>query len=230
MLKINKYTRFHKVGLVMAIMSIMCVAAFGQKDNKLAQVMQENAIKLRAYSWKSRTEIRKGGETKSVQLNQMRYDLDGALQQTQISRTQQEIPTGGLRGMIAKKKKEEIAATLEGLGALAKTYGKLPPEKMQRFIANATITPERTLQQNLVRIQGKDVLQLGDSMTIWIDLATHSQRKVEIQTTFDNRPVRIISEFQDLPNGPTYMARSIVDYPSHELAITTENFEYTRKL
>jgi len=26
------------------------------------------------------------------------------------------------------------------------------------------------------------------------------------------------------------MARSIVDYPSQELAITTENFEYTRKL
>ncbi len=57
---------------------------------------------------------------------------------------------------------------------------------------------------------------------------TRKQRRVEIQTTLDRKPVKVVSDFQDLPNGPTYMARSIVDYPSEELRLITENFDYER--
>jgi hypothetical protein len=230
MLKINNFRGFYKFVFLIVVMSSVCAAAFGQQSGQLAQpaAQAENTAKLREYGWKSRTEIRKGGETKSVQLNQMRYDLDGTLQKTPLSATQLEIPTGGLRGLIARKKREEFLQTLDGLGALAKSYASLPPEKMQRFIGNAVITPEKTARQNLLRIQSKDVLQPGDSMTVWIDPLSRRQRKTEIQTTFESKPVRIFSEFQDLPNGPTYMARSRIDYPEMELAITTENFEYAR--
>lgn len=228
MMKTNYITRFHKIGLVVAIMSLMGLDAFGQQDKKFAQAQQKNAAELRQYTWKSRTEVRKGSETKSVQLNQMRFDIDGILQQTQISATQQELPTRGLRGLIAKKKKEEFVNTVTSLGELAKSYSKLSPEKMKQFFENAVFTPEKNPAQNLLRIQAKDVLQPGDMMTIWVDIATQKQRKIEIQTTFDKNPVRIVSEFQDLTNGPTYMARSVIDYPNDELVITTDNFEYER--
>lgn len=228
-MKINKFGRNYKIGLMLAIMSLTGVAAVAQPSKQFAQAQQENEAKLRTYSWKSRTEIRKGGETRSIQLNQMRYDVEGTLQQTPLSATKAEIPTGGLRGLIARKKKEEFVKMLDALSVLAKSYGKLPPEKMQRFMTNATITSEMTSQKKLLRIQGRDVLQPGDSMTIWFDPATHQQQKIEIQTTFENKPLRIVSEFRDLPSGPTYLARSLVDYPDQELAIVTENFEYTRK-
>jgi hypothetical protein len=38
--------------------------------------------------------------------------------------------------------------------------------------------------------------------------------------------VRIVTEFKDLPDGPTYMARSVVNYPDEELTLTMENFGY----
>ena len=63
-------------------------------------------------------------------------------------------------------------------------------------------------------------------MTIWLDANTRRQRRVEINSTFDEKPVRIVTEFRDLPNGPTYMARSVVDYPREELTLTMENFDY----
>jgi hypothetical protein len=202
----------------------------GQTEQRFAQAQQENAQRLRQYSWKSRREIRKDGETKSVQLYLVRYDVDGAQQQTPAGGTPPpQLPTRGLRGLIAKKKKENFVELLEGLGALAKAYGALPPGKMQQFMANATVAPDMNARQSLLRVEGRDVLQPGDAMSIWVDAVTRRQRRVEIQTTFDRKPVRIVSEFQDLPDGPTYLARSVVDYPDQELTITTDNFDYTRE-
>lgn len=228
-MQINSFIRNYKIGSVITIILLMCVAAFAQPGKRFAQAQQENEAKLRHYTWKSRTEVRKDGETKSVQLNQIRYDIDQNLQQNPISVSQQEIPTGGLRGLIAKKKKEDFVQSLNDLSALAKSYGKISPSKMQQFIRNATFIPEINPSQNLIRIQGSDVLELGDSMTIWVDAVTFKQRKIEVKTYYDTHRVRIISEFQNLPNGPTYLARSIIDYPNKELVITTENFDFTRK-
>lgn len=218
-----------RVGLALAITLLACVAVAGRQGAKFAEGQRENAKKLRQYTWKSRTEVRKDGETKSTQLHLVRYDAEGAVQQTLISQTSAQIPTRGLRGFIAKKKKEDFVETLDGLRAVAKSYGNLPPEKMQRFMSSASVTPEKTAERrNLIRVEGRDVLQPGDSMTIWLDAATRRQRRVEIQTTFDGKPVRIVSEFQDLTEGPTHVARSVVEYPSRELSITTENFDYEK--
>src|ERR1051325_11711814 len=215
--------------LASALALVACVAVVGQQQQQgknFAQAQQENAKKLRGYSWKSRTEVSKGGETKSTQIYLVRYDAEGNVQQTLIGGTSAQIPTHGLRGLIAKKKKEDFLELLDGLKATAKSYASLPPEKMQRFMATASVTPEKTAQKSLIRMQGRDVLQPGDTMTVWLDAATRRQRRVEIQTTFDNKPVRIVSESQDSTAGPTPGARTVVDSPSRELTVTTDNFDY----
>jgi hypothetical protein len=223
----NTHTLRSGIGLGVAILCITTVAISAQMEQKFAQAQQENALVLRQYTWKSRTEIRKGGESKSVQLNLMRYDIRGTLQKTLISTTpQQQLPQRGLRGHIAQKKKGDFLETLNSLEALAKSYSELPPDRMQRFMATATTTPEIGPQQKLLRIRSSDVVQPGDSMTIWVDAVTHKTRKIEIQTALDRKLVRIASDFQDLPKGPTYMARSVMDYPSEELILITENFDY----
>ena len=221
-------TRRAIASLAAIILAACAVASAQQQGKNFAQAQQENAKKLRRYTWKSRTEVRKGGETKSTQLYLMRYDVDGNVQQTFVSGTSAQIPTRGLRGFIAKKKKEEFVELLDGLKAVAKSYGGLPPERMQRFVAAASVTPEKTAAQTLIRMQGRDVLQPGDSMTVWLDAATRRQRRVEVQTTFEGKPVRIVSEFKDLDEGPTYLARTAVDYPSSGLSVVTENFDHER--
>ena len=216
------------VGLALAFTLLACAGTQARQDRQFAQAQQENAKKLRQYSWKSRAEVRKGGETKSTQLYLVRYDADGAVQQTLVSNTAQQIPTRGLRGFVAKKKKENFVELLDGLKAVAKSYGALPPERMQRFMAGAAVAPEKTARGSFVRLEGRDVLQPGDSMTVWLDAATRRQRRVEVQTALKGKPVRLVSEFQDLAEGPTYLARSSVEYPSRELVVTTENFDHER--
>ena len=212
-----------------ALLWLAAVSVPAQTNEKMAQAAA-NVAALRQYQWKSRTEIQKDGETKNVQVTLMRYDSNGELQKTPVSGTPEpDLPKFGLRKRIAQKKLKEFRERVHELGALAISYSELSPEQMQRFMATASMTAEREQQQKLIRIDGQNILQPGDSMTMWIDPISRKQRRVEIQTVLDGKPVRIFSEFQDIPNGgPTYMALSRVNYNGGNVVIITENFDYAR--
>ena len=155
------------VALLAPFVLLTAVAISAQIDRQFAQAQQRNALALKKYQWKSRTEIRKDGETKKVQVALMRYDSDGNVEKTVISSTPEpEMPKFGLRKAVAKKKMGDFKETLEALEALARSYSELPPDRMQRFMETSTITPELTAQHKLVRIAGRDVLRPGDSMTV----------------------------------------------------------------
>jgi hypothetical protein len=214
-----------KSTLAVAIVGLMTATIAAQTNQKFAQAQKENARALMQYEWKSRTQIQRDGETKKDQLVLMRYDSNGELQQSVIASTPEpDLPTKGLRGLIAKNKKKDFMRKIEDLRHLVKSYSELTPDTMQRFMTTAKVTPE----QNLVRLMGYDVLQSGDSMTIWIDTISKKQRRVEIQTAMDEKPVQIVSDFQDVTaSGPTYMARNQVNYSGTSLVIITQNFDYT---
>ena len=193
------------------------------------QAAQSNALALRQYEWKMRTEVQRKGETKSVQVASVRFDSNGQKQTTLISRTPEpDLPKFGLRKAIAQKKFKEFKETIQQLGELARSYGELSPEQMQKFLATATMTPEVTAEAKLIRAEGRNVLRAGDSMTVWIDATSRKQRRVEIKTVFDEKPVWIVSEFQDLPQGPTFMSVSRVNYDNGDVVIVTENRDHQK--
>jgi hypothetical protein len=196
------------------------------QDQRFAIAAKQNAMALQQYTWKSQTQIRKEGDVKATKLYSSRYAADGTVVQLLLQEESAKLPKFGIRGMVAKKKKQEAQNLIEALQKLAKSYGELPPAKMQEFMKTANATLETNAPQPLLRLESTNVLQPGDSMTIWLDANTRRQRRVEINSTFDEKPVRIVTEFRDLPNGPTYLARSTVDYPREELTLTMENFDY----
>jgi hypothetical protein len=222
-MKINRLT-INVIGL--AIMLGAWSMAHGQQDQKFAQAMKQNALALRQYTWKSQTEIRKDGEIKATKLYSSRYAADGTIVQLLLEESSAKLPKFGIRGMVARKKKQEATELVDALQRLAKSYGELPPAKMQQFMTSAKATLETNTPQPLLRLEAANVLQPGDSMIVWVDANTRRQRRIEINSSFDAKPVRIVSEFRDLPNGPTYMARSVVDYPGEELTLTMQNFDY----
>ena len=213
-----------KRNTIIGLAMILCGWSFAQaqQDQKFAQAQKQNAQALRQYTWKSHTEVRKDGDLKSTKLFMSRYAADGTQIQILLEEDSAKLPKFGLRGMIARKKKEEAGKLIQALQSLAKSYGELPPAKMQELMSKATVTRE----QNLLRLEATGVLQANDSMVIWLDANTRRQRRIEINSSYDAKPVRIISEFKDLPAGPTYMARSVVDYPREDLTLTVENFDH----
>lgn len=196
------------------------------QDQKFAIAAKQNAMALQQYTWKSQTQIRKEGDIKATKLYSSRYAADGTVVQLLLQEESAKLPKFGIRGMVARKKKEDAQKLIEVLQKLAKSYGELPPAKMQEFMKTAKPTLETNAPEPLLRLESTNVLQPGDSMIVWINANTRRQRRVEINSSFDEKPVRIVTEFRDLPNGPTYIARSVVDYPREELTLTMENFDY----
>src|ERR1041384_2295680 len=98
--------RAFEMGIAMLLLAVTAFPAqmdsrlgqMQQQMNQLQQAQRQNAEALRQYTWKSRKEMRKGEETKTVQLSVMRYDANGSLQKTPISSSpQQQLPTHGIR-------------------------------------------------------------------------------------------------------------------------------------
>lgn len=230
----DHYTKI-KTALLIVLMLVAALVAAAQDPTQLKEMFsrsqQQNAQALKQYTWKSRNEVRKNGESKSTQLFLMRYDAGGNLQKSQIGGSAPPaMPKGPILGRIAEKKKEGFLEMIHALQEQVKAYSQLPPAKMQAFLASATITAK--LDQGIPQIwqiQGGNILQGGDAMTIWLDAKSRKQRRIEIGAFLEKNPVKAVIEFSDLPAGPTYMARTVVDYPKEELQLVTENFDYERE-
>ena len=213
-----------------ALVSLGALTTPAQTNQNLTSAAQSNALALRQYEWKMRTEVQRKGETKSVQVAAVRFDSNGQKQTTLISKTPEpDLPKFGLRKAIAEKKFKEFKETIQQLGELARSYGELSPEQMQRFMGSATLTPDVTVEAKLIRAEGRNVLRAGDSMTVWLDATSRKQRRVEIKTVLDEKHVWIVSEFQDLPQGgPTFMAVSRVNYDNGEVVIVTASSDHQK--
>ena len=209
-----------------------------QDKGEFAEAQKQNSEALKQYTWKSRTEIKVKGESKNVKVEQVRYDIDGKRQKTEIGGSpepQSEKPKARRRGgggrakaKIIEKKKKEFAEMMQALGKLVASYGRIPSDKMQAFVKSAQMSQGEGEQAGTMRIQGGDVLQPGDAMTLWIDPASQMMKRIEIETTLEEKPVTVVSEYQSLADGPTYQARSVVSYPAKEVELTVENYDYQR--
>ena len=228
------------LGIIVAgSMTVARGSANAQAQEQFAEAQKKNKQALRAYSWKSRTELALKGESKNVTLEQVRYDLDGKLQKTPLSDGAPEggdtASAGGRRGRrgggkakkkIVEKKKAEFAEMMKALGQLVAAYGHIPPEKMQAFVKGAEVGPGEGDHEGSLRIHGSNVLHEGDAMTIYIDPESSMMKRIEIATLYEGDPVESISEYRAVADGPTYQARTTLRYPKKEVELTIENFEY----
>lgn len=230
-------TKTHQSKFKTWVLSAMALLLFGalaveaqdpaQLKEAFSRAHQQNEQALRQYTWKSRNEVRKNTEIKNTQVFQMRYDAFGKLQRSQIGGSAPpQMPKGPIFGHIAQKKKEDFIELMGDLREQVQAYSHLSPAKMQAFLASATISGR--LDQGVIQIQGGNILQAGDGITIWLDAKTRRQRRVEILTFVERNPVRAVIEFGELPAGPTFMARTVVNYQKESLQLITENFDYER--
>ena len=112
-----------------ALMSLSALTTLAQTNQRPADAAQANAVALRQYEWKLRTEVQRKGETKNVQVVSVKFDSNGQKQTTVISKSPEpDLPKFGLRKAIAEKKVAEFRETVQQLGDLARSYAELSPE------------------------------------------------------------------------------------------------------
>jgi hypothetical protein len=187
---------------------------------------RQNATLMQQYSWKMRSELTIKGEAKPAQIYQLRYDLDGKLQKTQVTAAQEPKKKRGIRGANQKGKIEDFQAWAAELADLVKGYMAPSPGTMMDFYGKATMSPS---PDGTAQMSAGSFLQPGDKATFWVDKQTSAPVRFQFNTSLQGDPVEGIVEFGRVPNGPQYAARISVSVPAKKVTAKIENFDFVKQ-
>ncbi len=189
--------------------------------------MAESQAQLRQYVWQSRVEVELDGESKKVDLYQVRYNYDGELERTRLGgETNEENQRGGtpLRRIVVKRKTEQSAEFLEAVQEQLRRY--MSQKTMTTAISNAFFRTEG----GDIQMRAENILIAGDTIEFLIAEETQKPTSMLISTRVDGEPVKVTVNFKTLPDGPNYPARQVLETrtANKRLVITTENYNYAK--
>lgn len=198
---------------------------------QVAGTIKANTQALKAFNHQQRMQLQLKRETKKVTLSQISYDINGNQQKTQLSEDPpaDAPPSGGrLKQRVVARKTGELKDMMNDIAALVKSYTELPPEQLQASLKQAAFSPGAGDMAGSVQIVMRNVIQSGDSMTIWIDRTAMLYRRAVIATTYEGNPVTLTANYAMLPTGQVYMAQAILNYPKKQVVVEIDNSNYQR--
>jgi len=198
----------------------------GAMASQYAANAKANATLMRQYTWQMRIELTLKGEVKPAQLYQMRFDMDGKPQKTLLSAPADEDGGRGIRGRIKKNKIEDFKEWAGKLADLVKDYIAPTPGTMMDFYAKAAYAQAA---DGTIQISGVGFIQPGDKVNFLLDPATKAPRRFSFSTVLGEDAVSGTVDFGQVPGGPQYAARLVVNVPSKEVSAKIENFNYQRQ-
>ncbi len=209
-----------------AVLAQTALSADAAKAVQITEARQANAALMHQYTWYSRTEILDQGTVKDTRIELVNYTPFGQLQRSLINDQSAPLPFGFLRRAIAEHERKKLEEYLTGLRGLIEQYTLSTTGKILDFMTSAkTVGPDA---QGLLQMTGSNVVQPGDSLTIWVNAYTRHVSRIQVNTTFQADPVQLDATFSALPSGLNYMAFAEATVPAKQLSVQVQNFNYTR--
>jgi hypothetical protein len=201
-------------------------AALQQRLATIKESMAENQAALRQYTWTESTEVSLKGELKSRQQNECRYGPDGTVVKTPLRERPEPKKRRGLRGRIVENKVGELKDYLDRAGSLIRRYVPPDPARMTQAFQAGKASLNREAAGGAVVFT--DYVKPGDQMTL--DFQQGAIRSVSVKTYLDepSDAVNLSLSFQTLPNGPNYLAETLLDATAKHVQIRTTNFGHHR--
>lgn len=191
--------------------------------------LKQNAVALRQYSYKRRTQITIDGRPRATRVDLVRY-ING--QEETVPLESPERPSGqgrgGLRGRMIQKKKEEMKEDVQRLTGLLHRYMSSGSDSMRAALEKAAISRTGPEPDADIQLTAKGIVDPSDSMTLTWSVANKRPEKIAIHARLDGKPVDLTVDFAALPGGPFYPAHTVVSAPKHSLLVNIDTFDYVR--
>ncbi|HSP19612.1 MAG TPA: hypothetical protein VLQ79_08860 [Myxococcaceae bacterium] len=198
-----------------------------QMTVQVEQSRAANAALLRQYVWNERTDFMVNGQTKDLRIDLVNVAPDGSLQRTVLNDQSSPLPGGFFRRRFAEKEKAQVESYLKGLSALIKQYTLPTPGAVMNLLDNA---PPKMTPNGLMVVAGQNVVQPGDSMSIYLDPKTKKTKQVVVTTSYQGDQVGLSCSFNTLMSGLNYPAYSEVTVVAKGYDILVQNFDYNRQM
>lgn len=211
------------------VVALSAATALAQVPNAglslaITQARQQNATLLQQYSWNCRTELTENGSVKDTRIDTVTWGPNNQPQYTILNDTQNPLPRGFLRRRIAENERQQTEQFITGLRSFLHQYTLPTAGQMLNFISGAAIPPPDA--NGVVQITGGSVVVPGDSVSLWIGVASKDTRRMTLMTTYQGHSVSVTATWKTLANGLNYMAYAQVNVPDEGLVLTVQNYDY----
>jgi hypothetical protein len=191
--------------------------ANASKKQALLMAMGANGKQMVAYQWKQKVTVIRKGYPLDPMVEELRFDATGQLHRMTIVKPE-EKKMGPLRARKATETKESVQEVMQ----MARIYGS--PQQLSQAIQKGEIW-EGT---GSLRVQARALVHPADELMMLINGSTFLTTRIDVKTQHDGSPVAIAIDYQQLPNGPTMMARMTVQIPGEGIVVNVESFDFVR--
>ena len=181
----------------------------------------QNMKALSSYSWTSQLDIKKDGELKSSKRMLVHFDDKGKPDREPIGVQQEKKKKRGIRGAIQKKKKGEIQKLAEQIGNAIQSYAFMKQDMTQFLFQRGELCYS---DKQTIQVQGIDILQPGDWIAIWLDIATQHPVRLTFKTILeDGEGLQAEIEYGKMQDGPFYPASAELFLPGKKITASLVN-------
>jgi hypothetical protein len=201
----------------------------------LKQSIGEGTKKLAQYEWVETTIIKLKGEEKGRTLNRCYYGADGKVQKIPMDQSTPQATEqiggrgrrrggGAVKEKIVESKKDEMQEYLEEAAALIHSYVPPAPPQIQAVKDGGRLSASPQPGGKL-RIEMKQYLKPGDSLTIDLDTAANRLLGVGVNSYLDkpDEPVTLAVQMNTLPDGALYAAQTTLDAKAKNIQVVITN-------
>jgi hypothetical protein len=205
--------------------------AAAEKVAAIKQSLQQSMVALRSYEWVETVTVLHDGEQKSRKESRCYYGADGKQEKVPIEdpSAEKHKKPRGLRGRIAKHKKEEIEEYVQSAMALIKQYVPPDPERMQ-VVKEEGVQRVKVLDNaSKLRAEFPGFVKKGDLLFVDVDPNADRVLGVGVSSYLEDDPedaVRLNVTFDVLQDGTGFPARIELDGVSKEIQVVIENHGY----
>lgn len=193
-----------------------------------SKALQANTKALMAYSWNERSQVSMEGEDIVVILQLIRYTKDGQFQATLLS---QEPDRPGGKGPKKKKANAIYDGSVQAatsIPQLLMSYTMLTSGQLVDFFGNGTMSPGDEDMAGTTKIVSSNVLQKGDSVTLYVDMTTMLPKGMDVKTVANEKAIEAYLDFGLLKDGTTYLSNAETVIPENGMKIMLETFDHKK--
>jgi hypothetical protein len=202
------------------------IALSAAQTVQVVQSRAQNAALMKQYVWDERIDFLVNGQQKDLRIDLVNFGPDGKIQRTVLNDQSAPLPRGFFRRSIAEGEKKDVEEYIQGLGKLLHAYTLPTPGAVMNFLDAAVPVPQ---PDGSLMISGQNVVQPGDSLSVWVNAATRKTLRMTVSTSFQGNPVSLSATFLTLPTtGLNYCGFAELTVPAKGYAIQVQNFNFNR--
>lgn len=221
----KKIARIPLLSLMVVSMYSLMAQDHTQLALDIASAQEKNRVQLMNYSWQRSSKAFVNDEEKSHSLVKIWFNTEGKMESSVLSLESSGTKKRGVRGRMQQSAGEDMSTLIEHSINLSIKYVYLTKGNWIDLLDR----PGVKVENKLVKIDTKDLLQNGDEVHYVIDEVTKLFKSINITSQVDGKTFNSTLEFKTMSDGTNHPSRTVITIPSESLKIIAENIDYIKQ-